>query len=200
VLVADCLLDHGLIGRVQMADREMRYEATPDTLFRGWPMAVLVDRGTTCGAEWLAAALQDNHRATIVGAPTASVFSDTGLPHTSMGTADVSATIPVGNGPWSVMLTTGRLQRGDGRPLAPTSANRNKSILPDREAWQSYYRETKWGIKPDHLVGDAVKDSDSKGPRHQSTAFENGEVRVDPQTDTIMQKAIQILRDTSKKS
>ena len=52
----------------------MTYEATPDALFRGWPIAVLVDRETTCGAEWLAAALQDNHRATIVGTPTASAF------------------------------------------------------------------------------------------------------------------------------
>jgi carboxyl-terminal processing protease len=200
VLLADCLLDHGQIGRVQMADRVMRYEATPDTLFRGWPIAVLVNRGTSCGAEWLAAALQDNHRATIVGGPTASVFSDTGPPYASSGTADVSTTIALGDGSWSVMLTTGRLERGDGRPLAQTTANRNKRTLPDRESWQSYYRDTKWGIKPDHLVGDVIKEPGAKGTHHQATAFENGEIRVDPQADTILQKAIQVLRDTSKKS
>ena len=64
----------GTIGRVRKADRVMTYEATPDALFRGRPIAVLVDRETMCGAEWLAAALQDNHRATIVGTPTASLY------------------------------------------------------------------------------------------------------------------------------
>jgi carboxyl-terminal processing protease len=200
VLVADSLLDHGLIGRVEMADRVMRYEATPDTLFRGWPIAVLVDRSTSCGAEWLAAALQDNHRATIIGGPTASVFSEVGPRYASAGTADVSSTIPLGNGPWSVMLTTGRLQRGDGRSLAPYNATRKKSNLLDRESWQTYYRDAKWGIKPDHLVGDVFKESGAKGPPNQTTAFENGEIRVDPKSDTILQKAIQVLSDTSRKS
>jgi carboxyl-terminal processing protease len=183
-----------------MADREMRYEATPDALFRGWPMAVLVDRGTSCGAEWLAAALQDNHRAVIVGGPTASVFSDMERSFGATGAADVSSTIPVGGGSWSVMLTTGILQRGDGRPLAPFSANRKKSGPLDRESWQTYYRDTKWGIKPDHLVGDPAKESSANSQRTHATVFENGEIRVDPQADAMLQKAIQVLNDTSRKS
>ena len=43
VLLADSLLDHGTIGRVRTVEREMTYEADSDALFRGWPMAVLVD-------------------------------------------------------------------------------------------------------------------------------------------------------------
>ena len=69
VLLADSLLERGTIGRVRTADRVTTHEATPDALFRGRPIAVLVDRGTVCGAEWLAAALQDNHRATDRGDP-----------------------------------------------------------------------------------------------------------------------------------
>ena len=71
LLVADSLLDHGTIGRVRTSHGETTYQADADAIFRGWPMAVLVD-GTTSGAsEWLAAAIQDNNRAIVVGAPTA---------------------------------------------------------------------------------------------------------------------------------
>ncbi len=72
VLLADCLLDSGPIGRVWTPEREHTYQAEPDALFRGWPLAVLVDQATWGTAEWLAAALQDNHRAIVVGLPTAS--------------------------------------------------------------------------------------------------------------------------------
>ena len=71
VLLADSLLERGAIGRVRTARGETTYQADADALFRGWPIAVLVDQNTSGTAEWLAAALQDNHRAVIVGSPTA---------------------------------------------------------------------------------------------------------------------------------
>ena len=46
VLLADSLLDHGSIGRVRTARGETTYQADSDALFRGWPMAVLVDEST----------------------------------------------------------------------------------------------------------------------------------------------------------
>ena len=70
VLLADCLMERGRIGQVREADRVMTYDATPDSLFHGWPLVVLVDGGTVASGEWLAAALQDNHRAVLVGNPT----------------------------------------------------------------------------------------------------------------------------------
>ena len=112
VLLADSLLERGTIGRVRTADRVTTHEATPDALFRGRPIAVLVDRGTVCGAEWLAAALQDNHRATVVGTPTASLYPGPERSRVTgrmTGTADVTSTLPLGDGAWSISLTTGRL-------------------------------------------------------------------------------------------
>ena len=63
VLLADSLLDGGTIGRVRTAASVEVYEAEPDSLFRGWPLAVLVDDSTSGAAAWLCAGLQDNHRA-----------------------------------------------------------------------------------------------------------------------------------------
>ncbi len=71
VLLADSLLERGAIGRVRTARGETTYQADADALFRGWPIAVLADQDTSGTAEWLVAALQDNHRAVIVGSPTA---------------------------------------------------------------------------------------------------------------------------------
>lgn len=104
VLLADSLLDGGTIGRVRMADRVMTYQAEPDALFRGWPLAVLVDWRTSGAAEWLAAALQDHGRAVVVGSPTS-------------GVAGVETTVPVADGSASIRLTTGLLERADGRPI-----------------------------------------------------------------------------------
>ena len=102
VLLADELLDSGTIGRVRLASREITYRAEPGSLFPGWPLAVLVDRTTSDHAEWLAAALQANKRATIVGTTTAG-----------LGTS--RSTVPFGEGGRTMSLVTGLLEWPDGR-------------------------------------------------------------------------------------
>ncbi len=106
LLIADSLLERGKIGRSRTTDRETTYEADADALLPGLPMAVLVGEETTGAAEWLAAALQDNHRAVIVGRPT-------------RGFGAIKTTVPVGETGDSLTLTTGELERGDGRPIGP---------------------------------------------------------------------------------
>ena len=89
----------------------MTYQADSDAILRGWPLAVLVDVNTSGAAEWLAAALQDNHRAVIVGSSTMSS-------RINPGPGFVKSNIPIGDGKLSVSLATGSLERGDGRALS----------------------------------------------------------------------------------
>src|SRR5262249_30363665 len=96
VLLADSLLDGGTIRPVRTGERVETLRAEPDALFPGWPLAVLVDESTDATAVWLAAALQDNRRAVVVGTGNARV----GI---------VRTVVPVGVGDWSVDMPTGRL-------------------------------------------------------------------------------------------
>jgi carboxyl-terminal processing protease len=106
VLLADALLDGGVIGRVRTSVDEKTYRAEPDALFRDWPIVVLAAGNREPEIAWLCEALRDNHRATIVGEPTLNhdptVFEVVDLP----------------GGEWSLRMATGRLERGDGRTLA----------------------------------------------------------------------------------
>jgi carboxyl-terminal processing protease len=107
VLLADSLLESAPIGRVRQADNVITYQSDADALFRGLPLAVLLDGKTTGPAEWLAAALQDNHRAVIIGSPTE-------------GSATTRSSVPIAGGRWFVTMVTGVLERSDGRPLQPS--------------------------------------------------------------------------------
>jgi carboxyl-terminal processing protease len=198
VLLADSLLDHGRIGRMRQADRVMTYEATPGALFRGWPIAVLVNWNTTCGAEWLAAALQDNHRAMIVGTPTASAFAGRG-PFPRAGTGDVSSTIPLGDGSWSLSLTTGELQRSDGRSIAAPAGKEPGLGIIERRLAPDSPEVTRFGVKPDHLAGKGPDIKDQSFPRMRSALEARGQ-DIDPTKDEFITKAVSLLREASKKS
>ena len=99
VMLADTLLAGGMIGRMQTAEREVTFQADSDAMFRLLPIAVLVDQFTFGTAEWIVAALQDNHRATIVGRPTfgALVATQGGLDQRS----DIRSRVPLGDWLWS---------------------------------------------------------------------------------------------------
>jgi carboxyl-terminal processing protease len=164
VLLADSLLERGAIGRVRTVRGETTYRAESDALFRGWPIAVLVDQGTSGTAEWLVAALQDNHWAVVVGSPTAGAYrmepiDGLVMAYSREGTfeyeATVRTTIPVGDGRWSVAMVTGYLERGDGRPLADLSG-----AAPDASASRE---PSRGGVQPDHMIPSARRRPDAIG-------------------------------------
>ena len=153
VLVADSLLEQGTIGRVRTTRGQTTYQADSDALFRGWPIAVLVDQNTAGAAEWLAAALQDNHRAVVVGSPSRGAHQARpfgGLPMEDDGAgpfeyeATVKSTVPVGDGRWSIAMVTGHLERGDGRPLADVAG----AML----GASSSIEKPRGGVRPDHVI------------------------------------------------
>ena len=180
VLLADCLLDQGPIGRVRTARGETNYQADSDALFRGWPMAVLVDMNTSGAAEWLAAALQDNHRATIIGTLTHGARRASFRRPIQEESEEVRTRVSVGDGSLSIELTTGILERGDGRALSATTEvviGPARGILSQRTAQPE---EIQTGVKPDISAGQVTIPRENPLRRNLGPAPNVAPVPVDP--------------------
>lgn len=157
VMVADLLLGEGPIGQVLDARGRQQFDSSADQLFAGWPMAVLVDGSTSSQAEWIAAALQDGSRGTLVGSRTA-------------GQGAIIELVELPGGIGGVRMNTGVLFRRAGKPMATRQSRRdvaaqvqmlrgpNGALGPNRATGMYPWAR---GLKPDqesknHLA-DAVK-------------------------------------------
>ena len=113
--VSDAFLDSGLIvsAKGRAPDSNFERRATPGDLLSGAPLVVLVDQGTASAAEIVAGALQDNHRALIMGVQT-------------FGKGSVQTVIPLPQGD-AIKLTTALYYTPSGRSIQA------QGIVPDVE-------------------------------------------------------------------
>ena len=113
IAVSDDFLEHGEIvsTRGRKADDVQRYNAHPGDITNGLPIVVLIDGGTASASEIVAGALQDHHRAVIMGMR-------------SFGKGSVQTIIPL-PGAGAMRLTTARYFTPSGRSI------QGKGIDPD---------------------------------------------------------------------
>lgn len=111
--VSDVFLDGGLVvyteGRVVNAN--MRFEATAGDLLNGAPIVALINEGSASAAEIVAGALQDHHRAILVGTQ-------------SFGKGSVQTVLPLSDNR-AIKLTTARYYTPAGRSIQAAG------IVPD---------------------------------------------------------------------
>jgi carboxyl-terminal processing protease len=121
VSVSDAFLDDGVIVRAsgRAVDARFEMDAQPGDLLQGAPLVVLVNGGSASASEIVAGALQDHHRATLVG-------------HRTYGKGSVQTVMPLSDG-HAIKLTTSRYYTPSGRSI------HERGITPDVELDSDVY-------------------------------------------------------------
>jgi carboxyl-terminal processing protease len=106
-----------------------RYDAKGHDVLNGLPLVVLINSGTASASEIVSGALQDRHRASIIGV-------------TSFGKGSVQTVIPLRGGlDGAVKLTTARYYTPSGRSIQKTGIEPDLEVAETREEAQQIANE-----------------------------------------------------------
>lgn len=185
ISVSDTMLDRGEIvsTRGRNEDDSSRFSARRGDMARGLPIVVMINGGSASASEIVAGALQDHHRAVIMGTP-------------SFGKGSVQSIMPLGND-GALRMTTARYYTPSGRSIQA------KGITPDIFAEQQLPEDLQGregrreadlrgaldGQNIDGASNNDAPESDEEPKRKNPIAYIPGE----PEDDKQLQDAIQLL-------
>ena len=172
--VADAFLDQGTIVIMKGREEMQRSAASPGDITDGKKLVVLINGGSASAAEIVAGALQDHHRATLVGTR-------------SFGKGSVQTIIPLGsNG--ALMLTTARYYTPSSRSIQA------KGIEPDAVVEEELPEDM--SKAPKNVEGEANLRGHLRSEGNNSQEENGSSFYVSPEKnkDTQLQYALELMR------
>jgi carboxyl-terminal processing protease len=158
-----------------------RYNARSDgDMLHGAPMVVLINSGTASAAEIVSGALQDRHRAAIVGL-------------TSFGKGSVQTVIPLHNGEdGALKLTTARYYTPSGRSIQKTGIEPDLEVAATAEQAQQVANDA--FEFSEASFSNALNADEGKVRRLAHTPAEAPPANFDAKKDFQLQRALDVLK------
>ena len=169
VAVSDAFLEKGEIvsTRGRRADDAQRYNARQGDIATGLPVAVLINGGSASASEIVAGALQDHHRAVLLGTKT-------------FGKGSVQTIIPLA-GHGAMRLTTARYYTPSGRSIQARGIDPDIVVEAAKIA-----KEEKPGDKKDDKT---TKAGDKPGDKKDDKAVAKTTDKKDEKSDTAAEQS-----------
>ncbi len=187
ISVSDAFLNQGEIVSTRSlratADEGQRFNAKRGDVADAKPIAVLINGGSASASEIVAGALQDHHRAVLVG-------------NTTFGKGLVQTMIPLGEF-GGMKLTTAGYFTPSGRSIDKIG------ITPDVEAWNERDRQIAAALKARRELSDTRDTEEAKPQQDQQEAVPPPAAVAKPGEDGpdhVLQAALEVLRAPPKPS
>jgi carboxyl-terminal processing protease len=145
IQVSDDFLNGGQVvsTRGRNTDDNEKYDARGGDITGGRPVIVLVNGGTASASEIVAGALQDNHRAKVIGM-------------TTFGKGSVQTVIPLGQGGGALRLTTARYYTPSGHSIQAQGIIPDVAVAQGTEDQLTKFERSSEADLPGHLNNDAA--------------------------------------------
>jgi carboxyl-terminal processing protease len=182
ISVSDAFLDQGAIvlTKGRNIEETQRSNARPGDISDGKKLVVLINGGSASASEIVAGALQDHHRATIVGTR-------------SFGKGSVQTIIPLGsNG--ALRLTTARYYTPSGRSIQAKGIE--PEVVVEEELPDELKKAAANSVGEVNLRGHLKGEGENEDTSNQEEGGSSSYVPPEEDKDTQLQYALDLLRGT----